>query len=168
MENDQLTGNISPKNHGYSKKSNLNINVEKQYSDLIENLSEKRTESTSMNQEVSQSSKSVSHNPEMFDYNDFFQVKIDSKKKDGSYRNFKKIIRKAKLFPEVQEKQEMSKKNVTIWCSNDYLGLGRHPYVQSEVCRAVETYGVGSGGTRNISGSNPLHEKLEFELARYD
>ena len=55
---------------------------------------------------------------------------------------------------------------MTIWCSNDYLGLGRHPYVQSRVTEAVMKYGVGSGGTRNISGSTPLHDKLEHELAK--
>ena len=57
-------------------------------------------------------------------------------------------------------------KEMTIWCSNDYLGLGRHPYVQSRVTEAVIKYGVGSGGTRNISGSTPLHDQLELELAK--
>jgi 5-aminolevulinate synthase len=57
-------------------------------------------------------------------------------------------------------------RDITIWCSNDYLGLGRHPYVQTRVCEAVSKYGAGSGGTRNISGSTPLHDKLELELAR--
>ena len=102
-----------------------------------------------------------------FDYEDFFNEKIESKKKDGSYRIFKKIARNAELFPQVQEKYDNVKRDVTIWCSNDYLGLGRHPYVQSQVCKAVQEYGVGSGGTRNISGSNPLHEQLESELAKY-
>lgn len=71
-----------------------------------------------------------------------------------------------KSFPQIQEKTESSVRDVTIWCSNDYLGLGRHPYVQSRVKNAVDVYGVGSGGTRNISGSNPLHEDLEAELAK--
>ncbi len=101
-----------------------------------------------------------------FDYDGFFQAKIDAKKKDGSYRQFKKITRSAELFPQVEESNKDFKRDVIIWCSNDYLGLGRHPYVQSKVCEAVEMYGVGSGGTRNISGSNPLHEQLESELAR--
>ena len=56
-------------------------------------------------------------------------------------------------------------RDVTIWCSNDYLGLGSHPHVQERVKAAVDKYGVGSGGTRNISGSNPLHEELEATLA---
>lgn len=102
----------------------------------------------------------------LFNYQNFFEEKIVAKKQDGSYRNFKKIARKAAEFPLVTENNDISQRDVTIWCSNDYLGLGRHPYVQSKVCEAVKKYGVGSGGTRNISGSNPLHEQLERELAR--
>lgn len=95
------------------------------------------------------------------------QVKSSRKKKDGSYRNFKRVIRKAKSFPEIQEQKTKDQvRDITIWCSNDYLGLGRHPYVQSRVKEAVDKYGVGSGGTRNISGSNPLHYQLEEELAK--
>jgi len=101
----------------------------------------------------------------LFNYDDFFGSKIEAKKKDGSYRYFKKVIRHADTFPRVQEYTKDSVKEMTIWCSNDYLGLGRHPYVQSRVTEAVLKYGVGSGGTRNISGSTPLHEKLEHELA---
>lgn len=53
-----------------------------------------------------------------------------------------------------------------MWCSNDYLGLGRHPYVQEKVIDAIKKYGVGSGGTRNISGSTPYHFQLEQDLAK--
>ena len=110
--------------------------------------------------------KSTSQSNKLFDYDGFFEDKINAKKKDGSYRYFKKISRKAEVFPVVSEKYGAETRPVTIWCSNDYLGLGRHPYVQAKVCEAVQEYGVGSGGTRNISGSNPLHEKLEEELAK--
>lgn len=105
-------------------------------------------------------------NMDLFDYEKFFGQKIDDKKKDGSYRYFKKVIRHAETFPKVQEYTENKIKDITIWCSNDYLGLGRHPYVQSKVSEAVWKYGAGSGGTRNISGSSPLHYKLEDELAK--
>ena len=88
------------------------------------------------------------------------------KKEANIGRYFKKIVRQADKFPVIQEKTEHCSRDVTIWCSNDYLGLGRHPYVQARVCEAVKRYGVGSGGTRNISGSNPIHEKLEHELAK--
>lgn len=103
-----------------------------------------------------------------FDYEKFFGSKIDAKKSDGSYRTFKRVIRHAKTFPSVQELDLTTgrTKDITVWCSNDYLGLGRHEYVQSRVAEAVWKYGAGSGGTRNISGSTPLHDKLESELAR--
>lgn len=105
-------------------------------------------------------------NKPLFDYEKFFGDKISAKKKDGSYRQFKKVIRHAQSFPKVQEHTRESVREITIWCSNDYLGLGRHPFVQSEVKEAVNKYGTGSGGTRNISGSTPLHDKLEKTLAQ--
>lgn len=102
----------------------------------------------------------------LFSYDKFFGQKIADKKKDGSYRYFKKVLRKAEKFPFIQEHTQNGPRDVTIWCSNDYLGLGRHPYVQSRICEAVMKYGAGSGGTRNISGSTPLHDQLELELAQ--
>ena len=122
-------------------------------------------EQVNVKTEIQNSKVEVSDN-DMFDYDAFFSKKIIEKKKDGSYRNFKKIIKTADNFPMAKEKIKQSERDITIWCSNDYLGLGRHPYVQSKVIEAVEKYGVGSGGTRNISGSNPLHEQLEQELAK--
>lgn len=102
----------------------------------------------------------------LFNYDRFFEQKISDKKKDGSYRYFKKVLRHAEKFPYIQEHVEGKTRDITIWCSNDYLGLGRHPYVQSRITEAVMKYGAGSGGTRNISGSTPLHDKLESELAK--
>jgi 5-aminolevulinate synthase len=125
----------------------------------------------------------------LFDYDRFFGGQIAAKKRDGSYRYFKKVVREAATFPQVHEHIEATGqlRPVTIWCSNDYLvrnfffffllivtyltqlkkkkGLGTHPYVQGKVCEAVTMYGAGSGGTRNISGSTPLHVQLESELA---
>lgn len=102
-----------------------------------------------------------------FDYEKLFGSKIEAKKRDGSYRTFKRVIRHAKTFPSVQELDLTTgrTRDITVWCSNDYLGLGRHEYVQKRVSEAVWQYGAGSGGTRNISGSTPLHDKLEAELA---
>ena len=95
---------------------------------------------------------------------------METKKNDHSYRKFKHIVRNSRTFPIAQEQvtkqPEPENREITIWCSNDYLGLGRHPYVKSEVMNAVDIYGAGSGGTRNISGSTPLHSKLENELAK--
>lgn len=107
------------------------------------------------------------HKHELFDYERFFENKLEGKKKDGSYRVFKRVLRHAQAFPNVKEYNEKEPvRDITVWCSNDYLGLGRHPYVQSRIAEAVWKYGAGSGGTRNISGSTPLHYQLEDELAR--
>ncbi|XP_076313187.1 5-aminolevulinate synthase isoform X1 [Tachypleus tridentatus] len=100
-----------------------------------------------------------------FCYEDFFQDQIAKKKKDHSYRIFKKVSRIAGDFPLAQEHTDGSHP-ITVWCSNDYLGMSRHPEVKRAVIEAVEAHGCGAGGTRNISGNSPFHELLEKELAR--
>ena len=108
------------------------------------------------------------HANEPFEFDNFFMKKLEAKKKDHSYRYFKHIVRNSETFPYAQEHLTNAAENrdITIWCSNDYLGLGTHPYVKSEVMKCVDIHGTGSGGTRNISGSSPLHSKLERELAK--
>merc|ERR1712004_76323 len=83
---------------------------------------------------------------------------------DHSYRVFKKVSRDAANFPAARE-FSWGKKEITIWCSNDYLGMSAHPKVTGAVMDAVTRHGVGAGGTRNISGNSILHEELEAELA---
>ena len=83
---------------------------------------------------------------------------------DHSYRIFKKVNRNAKTFPAARE-FSWGKKDITVWCSNDYLGMSAHPAVTAAVHDAIANHGVGAGGTRNISGNSLLHEKLESELA---
>lgn len=171
LSSQNLNENINDKEE-FISKCNFNIPViERQFDELVENqennnrnnrLIDKKKFATCEKTSSTPANKKDNH----FDYNEFFDEKINSKKKDGSYRYFKKIIRNAAEFPVVQEKHQKKKRDVAIWCSNDYLGLGTHPYVTSRVCEAVNEYGVGSGGTRNISGSNPIHEELESELAR--
>ncbi|XP_015792914.1 5-aminolevulinate synthase, erythroid-specific, mitochondrial [Tetranychus urticae] len=100
----------------------------------------------------------------LFHYHKFFQDKILMKKKDHSYRVFKKVARFADKPPFAQE-LSANNKPITVWCSNDYLGMTSHPQVRQAVVEAVEKYGSGSGGTRNISGNTPLHEELEKEMA---
>ncbi|KAK3102969.1 hypothetical protein FSP39_015382 [Pinctada imbricata] len=99
-----------------------------------------------------------------FDYESFFKEQIDKKKKDHTYRVFKKVMRKGKEFP-FAEDYAREGKDITVWCSNDYLGMSWHPKVTSAVREALDKHGAGAGGTRNISGNSPLHEELEKELA---
>lgn len=88
------------------------------------------------------------------------------KKKDHSYRIFKKVNRLANegLFPKALE-YSWGEKAITVWCSNDYLGMSCHPEVKKAVSSALENHGTGAGGTRNISGNSLYHEKLEKQLA---
>ncbi|GBM03886.1 5-aminolevulinate synthase, nonspecific, mitochondrial [Araneus ventricosus] len=99
-----------------------------------------------------------------FKYEDFFLEEIAKKKRDHSYRIFKKVNRMAHNFPCANE-YTSEKKKVLIWCSNDYLGMSSHPAVRQAVINAVEEFGAGAGGTRNISGNSTLHEELEKHLA---
>merc|ERR1712038_2226447 len=99
-----------------------------------------------------------------FNYESFFDQQIQKKKMDHSYRVFKKVSRDAANFPAARE-FSWGKKEITVWCSNDYLGMSAHPKVTGAVMDAVTRHGVGAGGTRNISGNSILHEELEAELA---
>jgi len=101
---------------------------------------------------------------EFFRYESFFNEQIEKKKMDHSYRVFKKVNRMAGSFPSAKE-FSWGPKDITVWCSNDYLGMSAHPKVKEAVHQAVEDHGVGAGGTRNISGNSTLHEQLESELA---
>ena len=98
-----------------------------------------------------------------FEYNGFYQAELDKKHKDKSYRYFNNINRLAKEFP----RAHMSDKDerVTVWCSNDYLGMGRNPEVLKAMHQTLDTYGAGAGGTRNISGHNQHAMELERTLA---
>jgi len=100
----------------------------------------------------------------MYDYEAFFQDQILKKKLDHSYRVFKKVNRNAECFPTAKE-YTWGEKEINVWCSNDYLGMSAHPKVTNAVKEAVDKYGVGAGGTRNISGNSMHHENLENELA---
>jgi len=99
-----------------------------------------------------------------FPYEDFFHTQITKKKQDHSYRIFKKVLREANRFPYAKE-YSWGEKEVAVWCSNDYLGMSAHPKVSEAIKAALDKYGAGAGGTRNISGNTLLHETLEVELA---
>uniref|UniRef100_T1IQ42 5-aminolevulinate synthase n=1 Tax=Strigamia maritima TaxID=126957 RepID=T1IQ42_STRMM len=100
-----------------------------------------------------------------FGYEQFFQDQIAKKKKDHSYRIFKKVNRLAQNFPHANEYSQGNGRPITVWCSNDYLGMSRHTVVKEAIIKTLEEYGSGAGGTRNISGNSTLHEELERELA---
>ncbi|KZC12817.1 PREDICTED: 5-aminolevulinate synthase, erythroid-specific, mitochondrial isoform X2 [Dufourea novaeangliae] len=99
-----------------------------------------------------------------FPYEEFFHEQIMKKKKDHSYRIFKKVNRLAQSFPTAMEYSN-DPKPITVWCSNDYLGMSRHPAVTNSVREALDKFGAGAGGTRNISGNSMGHEMLENRLA---
>lgn len=105
---------------------------------------------------------------QQFAYENFFREQITKKKQDHSYRVFKKVNRLAGsgLFPHALEYSTREEKPITVWCSNDYLGMSAHPRVKKAVADALECHGSGAGGTRNISGNSMHHEMLEQRLAQ--
>ncbi|KAJ8257933.1 hypothetical protein GJAV_G00191290 [Gymnothorax javanicus] len=102
-----------------------------------------------------------------FQYDQFFERKIEAKRADHTYRVFKTVNRRATSFPMADDYSESlsSKRDVSVWCSNDYLGMSRHPRVVRAVMDTLRKHGSGAGGTRNISGTSKFHVDLERELA---
>ena len=99
-------------------------------------------------------------------YDDIFSNHLDTLKEEGRYRYFAHLERLCGQFPKaIYHAADGSSKEVTIWCSNDYLGMGQNPVVLNAMKEAVEKYGAGAGGTRNISGTQKLHRDLETSLA---
>jgi len=97
------------------------------------------------------------------DYEAFFRSRLDRLRFEGRYRHFADLERCCGRFPYAIDHRVGDK--VTVWCSNDYLGMGQHPAVLEAMIAAVQAYGAGSGGTRNISGNTHLHLQLEAEIA---
>lgn len=99
-------------------------------------------------------------------YREAFAKAVDTVREEGRYRIFRDIRRKAGQFPRATWfKDDNTQKDITVWCSNDYLGMGQNPCVVEAVKSAVDAAGTGSGGTRNISGTTRYHVQLERELA---
>ncbi|UWQ76977.1 5-aminolevulinate synthase [Leisingera sp. M658] len=100
------------------------------------------------------------------DYTAKLDAAIASLHDEGRYRTFIDIERKKGHFPHaVWTRPDGGEQDITVWCGNDYLGMGQHPVVLEAMHDAIDSTGAGSGGTRNISGTTVYHKQLEAELA---
>ena len=100
------------------------------------------------------------------DYTAKLDIALNRLHEEGRYRTFIDIERKKGRFPHATWcKPDGSEQQITVWCGNDYLGMGQHPVVLAAMHEAIDATGAGSGGTRNISGTTVYHKRLEAELA---
>ena len=99
-------------------------------------------------------------------YGDVFRDALDALHKEGRYREFAELRRIRGQYPKARYFDESGERDVTVWCSNDYLGMGQHADVLAAMHKALNATGAGAGGTRNISGTSVYHVELEAELAQ--
>ena len=99
------------------------------------------------------------------EFDQIFRKQLDDLKEEGNYRIFADLARKCGRFPKATNYAADVTRDVTVWCSNDYLGMGQNEKVIEAARDAIAHHGTGAGGTRNISGTNHFHVLLEAELA---
>ncbi|MCJ7873690.1 5-aminolevulinate synthase [Phaeobacter sp. J2-8] len=100
------------------------------------------------------------------DFTEKLETALNRLHEEGRYRTFIDIERKQGQYPHaIWRKPDGSEQPITVWCGNDYLGMGQHPVVLDAMHEAIDATGAGSGGTRNISGTTIYHKQLEAELA---
>jgi len=101
----------------------------------------------------------------MHPFYDLCRRSLEDIKRQGRYRSFTPLAKQANRFPVYSMERDGEARDVVVWSSNDYLAMGNHPAVIAAAQDAAAVHGAGAGGTRNISGSSPLHAALEAELA---
>ncbi|KAG0686379.1 mitochondrial 5-aminolevulinate synthase, partial [Pichia californica] len=149
------------------------IEAKRNYSHPSKSVCAQATDSISVNNKINKDATAtlnVSENLNSFnsneiatDYNGFFDNQLQKKRSDNSYRFFNNINRLAKDFPKAHLQKEEDQ--VMVWCSNDYLAMGKNKEVFNQMIKTMEKYGVGAGGTRNIAGHNRHAINLESEVA---
>lgn len=99
------------------------------------------------------------------DFDAMFNAQLDALREEGNYRIFAELERRCGAFPKAKSHDDDAPDEVTVWCSNDYLGMGQNAFIREVMKSTVDECGTGAGGTRNISGTNHHHVMLERELA---
>mgnify|MGYP001414879241 FL=1 len=98
-------------------------------------------------------------------YDRYFNKALNALHEEGRYRVFTDLARQVGRFPKALDYSHNPPREIIVWCSNDYLGMGQNQHVTTAMKHAIETLGAGAGGTRNISGTHHLIIELETELA---
>lgn len=99
------------------------------------------------------------------DFDAMFNAQLGALKEEGNYRIFAELERRCGAFPKARSHDADTPDEVTVWCSNDYLGMGQNDHIRQVMKDTIDQCGTGAGGTRNISGTNKYHVALERELA---